>query len=63
MVTIAPYVAHFLKFVLPQRLVGKVLGKGGLIKEGIQKEHSCSIEVANRKNIYPGTETMQGQVI
>jgi hypothetical protein len=56
-------VAHFLKFVLPQRLVGKVLGKGGLIKEGIQKEHSCSIEVANRKNIYPGTETMQGQVI
>ena len=56
-------VAHFLKFVLPQRLVGKVLGKGGHIKEGIQKEHNCSIEVAPRKNIYHGTETMQGQVI
>jgi hypothetical protein len=56
-------VAHFLKFVLPQRLVCKVLGKGGHIKKGIQREHSCSIEVAHIKNIYRGTETMQGQVI
>ena len=45
---------HMLKFVLPGRDLGQLIGKGGRIKTALEREHRCVIEIASSQHVYPG---------
>ena len=56
---------HMVKFVLPGRDVGKLIGTGARIKTGLQTEHSCVIEIASKQHVYPGSASalIHGQAV
>ncbi len=56
---------HMVKFVLPGRDVGKLIGTGARIKTGLQMEHSCVIEIASKQHVYPGKASalIHGQAV
>ncbi len=56
---------HMLKFVLPGRIVGKLIGQAGRTKTALQREHNCGIEIANSQHVYPGMASalIRGQAV